>query len=104
MNEYPPDWPQIAERIKRLAGYRCERCGYPDHKPSGHVLTVHHLIPDKSLCEDWNLAALCQRCHLSIQARINMFQQIFDFVEISEWFKPHLAGFLEWKRTGGMGG
>ncbi|GAH88897.1 unnamed protein product, partial [marine sediment metagenome] len=28
------------------------------------MLTVHHLDGNKANCEDWNLAALCQRCHL----------------------------------------
>ena len=69
--------------------------GYPSHRLAIERVrcsphTVHHLIGDKSLCEDWNLAALCQRCHLSIQGHVNMFQQVFEFYEISDWFKPHL--------------
>ncbi len=77
--------------------YECEAI---HDQEAGYTLTVHHLVPDKSLCEDWNLAALCQRCHLCIQARINMFQKIFKFVDISDWFKPHLEGFEEWQRGG----
>ncbi len=98
--EYPENWPEIAERIKAKQGWKCERCGHAHDPEAGYTLTVHHLIADKSLCEDWNLAALCQRCHLSIQARINMFQRIFGFVEISRWFKPHLEGFREWEKNG----
>lgn len=45
MNTYPKDWAEIAERIKTLAGWRCEHCGFD------------------------NLVALCQRCHLRIQAK-----------------------------------
>lgn len=26
MNEYPPEWPIIAERVKELAAWRCVRC------------------------------------------------------------------------------
>lgn len=98
--EYPEDWPEIAERIKQKNGWKCERCGHAHDPEAGYTLTVHHLIADKSLCENWNLAALCQRCHLSIQARINMFQKIFEFVDIADWFKPHLDGFQAWQRRG----
>lgn len=96
MNTYPPDWKKIAERIKIHAGYQCERCGHPNDRDSGHVLTVHHLDGNKSNCADWNLAALCQRCHLSIQGRVKM-EQLFmlDILPVSGWFKPHYDGYLE---------
>jgi len=65
---YPPDWPEIAERIKRAAHWRCEDCGHPHEPAAGYTLTVHHLDGDKSNCNWRNLVALCQRCHLRIQA------------------------------------
>ncbi len=99
--EYPENWPEIAERIKEKNGCKCERCGHPHDPAAGYTLTVHHLVPDKSLCQDWNLAALCQRCHLCIQNRIDMFQRIFEFVNVSDWFKPHHEGFLEWQNRKG---
>ena len=98
MNEYPDNWPEIATRIKDRAEWKCERCGRAHDPKTGYCLTVHHFVPDKALCEDWNLAALCQRCHLSIQSKVSMEQRIFEFVEIAAWFAPHLAGFLKWKR------
>lgn len=55
------------------------------------VLTVHHLTEEKADCRWWNLAALCQRCHLQIQGRVKM-NQVYPF-EHSAWFKPHAAGF-----------
>jgi hypothetical protein len=91
--EYPPDWPQIAERIKAKHNYCCERCHHPNDSKSGHTLTVHHLDGNKSNCADWNLAALCQRCHLHIQGIVNMFQ--FYMFTHSDWFTPHLAGFYQ---------
>lgn len=94
MTSYPPDWPEIATRIKTKAGGCCERCKHPHEVATAHVLTVHHLDGDKANCEDWNLAALCQRCHLTIQGRIVMDQFFFEeFFTVSEWFKPHLEGF-----------
>lgn len=55
------------------------------------VLTVHHLTGDKADLRWWNLAALCQRCHLEIQGRVRM-EQIYPY-EHSEWFKPYAAGY-----------
>ena len=88
--EYPDDWPEISQKIKEAAEYRCERCGHESDIEAGDILTTHHLDGDKSNCEDWNLAALCQRCHLSIQARVNPFQ---DYMfSHSAWMKPHVEG------------
>ena len=98
MTCYPDNWKSIAEAVKVKAGRKCERCSHPDHLPSGHVLTVHHLDGDKSNCEGWNLAALCQRCHLHIQAKVKLDQMFFAFYEISDWFKPHLDGYLKYIR------
>jgi len=97
MNTYPDNWKQIAFYVKTTWGWICERCGHRHEPPTGYCLTVHHLVPDKSLCELWNLACLCQRCHLSIQARVNMFQEMLPGMVVSEWFIPHLVGFREWQ-------
>lgn len=93
---YPDNWEEISAKAKEHAGHKCERCNVPDsHNPKdGKCLTVHHLVPDTTLNEPWNLAALCQRCHLKMQ-HVNLFQE-FMF-EVSEWFKWHLEGFLKWK-------
>lgn len=55
------------------------------------ILTVHHLDGDKANLAWWNLAALCQRCHLQIQAKVVM-ERVYPH-EHSEWFKPHAAGW-----------
>lgn len=55
------------------------------------MLTVHHLDLNKSNCAWWNLAALCQRCHLRIQGKVELTQfWMFDF---SDWIKPYVAGY-----------
>ncbi len=97
-NEYPKDWLRIAARVKQRHFGMCERCGHPNDRASGHVLTVHHLDGNKGNCADWNLAALCQRCHLTVQGRVKMDQLFFDrILSISPWFKPHLDGYLQAK-------
>lgn len=89
--EYPSDWPEIAKQVKDEAGWKCIRCNHPNDAESGHMLTVHHLDMDKSNCKWWNLPALCQRCHLTIQAKVIMERTWF--LPHSEWFKPYVAGY-----------
>ncbi len=96
--EYPPEWPAAAWLIKTMAGWKCERCKHP-HGPVPWVLTVHHLIHhtgprDKWNLEHWNLAALCQRCHLRVQHRV-LFNRDWPF-EHSAWMAVHVADYNEW--------
>jgi len=95
---YPENWGEIAQRLKERHNWRCERCGHPHEVETGHVLTVHHLDGNPANCEEWNLAVLCQRCHLHMQ-HINIFQGwLFEKLH-SDWFKPHLKGFKEYLRN-----
>jgi hypothetical protein len=55
------------------------------------ILTVHHLDGNKANCRWWNLAALCQRCHLTIQGKVQM-ARVWPW-EHSFWFRPYAAGF-----------
>jgi hypothetical protein len=55
------------------------------------ILTVHHLDGNKANCRWWNLAALCQRCHLTIQGRVQM-ARVYPW-EHSPWFRPYVAGY-----------
>lgn len=67
------------------------------HKPGENfealwrILTVHHLNGDKADCRWWNLASLCQRCHLRIQ-RVVVMGRVYPW-EHSDWFKPYAAGW-----------
>lgn len=89
--EYPPDWKEIADAVKEAAGWCCIRCGHPHDIAAGYMLTVHHLDLNKANCAWWNLAALCQKCHLQIQHKVVMEQPyMFDH---SAWFKPYVAGY-----------
>ena len=95
--EYPPDWLMIARRVKDEARWHCIRCG-TSHAHPGRVLTVHHWNGDKADCRWWNLMALCQGCHLSIQGRVNP-DQVFA-AEHTEWCKPYAAGLYAEKYLG----
>lgn len=93
--EYPENWKEIALQTKQDAGWKCIRCGHPHDVKAGYMLTVHHIDLNKSNCEWWNLAALCQRCHLQIQGKV-IIERTFMF-EHSEWFKPYVAGYYAFK-------
>lgn len=63
----------------------------PERQAQWRVLTVHHLNGVKWDCRWWNLAALCQRCHLTIQGKVRL-ERPYDRPH-TEWFKPHAAGY-----------
>lgn len=96
--EYPPNWREIATAVKDAAGWRCIRCDRAHDVPSGYMLTVHHLDGDKGNCRWWNLLALCQRCHLSVQARV-IPQRPWLFAHTS-WFVPYVCGFYAFYYAG----
>lgn len=62
------------------------------------VMTVHHATGEKADCRWWNLLALCQRCHLSVQKRVQMDRVWVH--EHSDWFKPYVAGFYAQRYEG----
>ncbi len=71
---YPANWKEISLRIRARAGGKCEFCGAENYKPhpvtgSKVVLTVAHLDHNRQNCADENLKALCQRCHLTYDAK-----------------------------------
>ena len=92
IGEYPDNWKDIAIAVKDAANWHCVRCGHKHEIATGHMLTVHHLDMNKSNCEWWNIVPLCQRCHLSIQARVIM-PRPWAMGPHSEWFKPYVAGY-----------
>ncbi|MEV7980823.1 hypothetical protein [Streptomyces sp. NPDC086519] len=82
---YPPDWPAISLAIKERAGWRCEcmgECGrgtHPGRCPNVHegeaygtgsivCLTTAHLDHTPENVDPANLRAMCQGCHLHLDA------------------------------------
>jgi hypothetical protein len=79
---YPLNWSELARSIKTEAGWQCEgtadfpRCRAVHgeaHPETGSrvVLTVAHLDHDPTHNERRNLRVLCQRCHLTWDARFH---------------------------------
>jgi hypothetical protein len=90
-SNYPDNWKDIAQAVKDAAGWKCVRCGHRHEQETGYVLTVHHLDINPANCAWWNIPALCQRCHLTIQSKVVM-ERYFMF-EHSAWFQPYVAAY-----------
>jgi len=82
---YPDNWETIARTIRDAAGWCCEACRHPHDPASGYTLTVHHLDLNPVNNNRCNLVALCQRCHLRVQARYRPGQQWLPFVDAPGW-------------------
>lgn len=94
---YSTDWEEISKRIRERDSQKCKWCGidnyttgYRDEKGDFHkasiadesvlldgykliriVLTVAHVNHDPTDNRDENLAALCQKCHLTHDAKMH---------------------------------
>lgn len=89
-HRYPKNWKAIRTNILERAKHRCEFCGIPNYawrkrhsqtwtedtglaetwamggeRVTRIVLTIAHLDHTPEHCDPRNLAALCQRCHLT---------------------------------------
>ena len=91
--QYPSDWEALSKMVKREAGNRCVRCGHLHEPKVGRTLTVHHFDGNRSNNERWNLMALCQACHLSVQARVDPSQGLMH--DPAVWAMPYVAGMVE---------
>lgn len=97
---YPPNWLTIAYNVKQRNYWRCERCYHKHDSSINHTLIVHHLDGNRENNEPWNLAALCQRCHLHIQqfgleALLLVYDSPGIFGNNEPWLKSHIAGIKE---------
>lgn len=74
--KYPTNWKDIRKKILGRSNNCCEFCGIPNYslipgnpKGSKVVLTIAHLDHNPENCDENNLRALCQRCHLRYDAK-----------------------------------
>jgi 5-methylcytosine-specific restriction endonuclease McrA len=75
-SKYPNDWQVIRNHILTRAQNRCEFCGAANKQPhpetgSKVVLTIAHLDHDPSHNHFDNLKALCQKCHVTYDAKLH---------------------------------
>lgn len=75
-SKYPENWKDIRNQILQRAQERCEFCGavnYEQHPITGSkvVLTIAHLDHDATNNSPENLKSLCQKCHLTYDAKLH---------------------------------
>lgn len=97
-NDYHEDQDEINRLVKERAKWKCIRCGHDHDFESSHVLTVHHFDLDKSNNLWFNLLPLCQRCHLSVQAKMSTANT--DYLNCPEWYIKYFSARLVYERTG----
>lgn len=95
-NTYNADGKEKRRAAREAAGNKCVRCGSPS--VPGKILTTHHFDGDKSNDRWRNLLALCQVCHLQVQAKVD--PEVPWFLEHSDWIKPYVAAFYAAKYEG----
>jgi hypothetical protein len=71
--KYPRNWQEIRNKILIRAKNHCELCPAENYKPhwktnSKVILTIHHINFDITDNRNCNLLALCQRCHIKLDA------------------------------------
>lgn len=71
--KYPKNWQEIRAKVLKRAGNSCELCPAINYKPhwktkSKVILTIHHVNFDTNDNRMCNLLALCQRCHIKLDA------------------------------------
>jgi len=96
-NAYAINWPEIAAKVKNVYNNTCEACHHKHDPKEGYTLTVHHIDGDTMNNQDWNLACLCQRCHLRYEHQIVFDQLLFSWCWPNHWLCKHLVGYMKWK-------
>ena len=87
--KYPNNWKTIREKILKRANNRCELCNAENYTPhwktgSRVILTVAHIDQNTLNNKDYNLLALCQRCHLRIDLPYKIKKRGMKFEQIQQ--------------------
>lgn len=100
-DRYPEDWPVLSRRVRfERAGGICEFCRIAEHgQPhpitgSTVVLTVAHLDPNYEHVSEDDVAAMCQRCHLTYDAPLHAASRIADTAQSDLLGPRHIADIL----------
>ena len=96
--DYPKNWPEIRQTILERAEHKCELCGAENYRPhwktgSKVILTIAHVDQDRENNEEWNLLALCQRCHLKIDLPFKMKRRMEKMKERK--IKPERMDYMD---------
>ncbi len=100
--EYHPKWSLISRLVRiHRAKNKCEWCGVANKAPhpitgAMVILTVAHIDRDRRNNRFWNLAGLCQRCHLNHDRSEHISNRRYG----RNWKNHQLSLFPSQKRIG----
>jgi len=63
VNEYPENWPDISNELRRQLRYQCQNCKLLVGETNKSFLHIHHKNGLRNDCRAENLQCLCLRCH-----------------------------------------
>ncbi|MCI0467257.1 MAG: hypothetical protein L0Y57_09685 [Beijerinckiaceae bacterium] len=95
INDYPPDFPQISERLRRENGWRCEKCGNSfSGRHLRQYLQVHHVNGYRSDNSRQNLKILCIACHADEPRHSHMrsLPAYADFIKLNSTRRARQTG------------
>lgn len=105
---YPPDWPEIAERLKQAADYTCQTCGAQrgQQVANRHGQLVPVQIGVAHLDHDpWNkharLQVLCRTCHIRYDAAQARRKRVMMAIARGQLVLPRLRAWYQAPRPGG---
>ena len=90
-NIYSKDFPQIAERVKRIRNYTCEECGvWLKDAKFKQYLHAHHKNSQKSDNRFQNLKVLCIECHARYHSHMKN-DKLSEYKKI--WPRPPISPY-----------
>lgn len=72
-------WRKKAEACKKLAGYKCNRCGSSDRQLNAHHKTYENVFKEPQR----DLECLCDVCHRKVHSETFTYSKIYNITIIT---------------------
>jgi len=87
-NEYPQNWGEISNELRRQLGYVCQSCHLVVGESNKRYLHVHHVSGIRMDCRVVNLKCLCISCHAQQPMHEHM-KETSEYLEFKSIFSTH---------------
>jgi hypothetical protein len=78
VNEYPENWQEISDELRRQFYWTCQKCGLELGEQNKQWLHVHHRNGLRNDSSTQNLECLCLGCHASMPSHKHMMNVAFE--------------------------